>query len=65
MFCPKCGYEYKPEISNCPDCDVKLVAELPTEQRSSAIEEISTQYDNWVQLARLTSKEYAYMFEEL
>jgi hypothetical protein len=28
-FCPKCGYEYKPEINLCPDCKEKLVTSLP------------------------------------
>lgn len=27
-FCPDCGYEYKPEVKQCPDCDVPLVAAL-------------------------------------
>ena len=30
-FCPKCRYEYRPEIKVCPDCGEKLVAELPPE----------------------------------
>lgn len=28
-FCPKCGYEYKEEISQCADCQVPLVSSLP------------------------------------
>lgn len=28
-FCPKCRYEYREGIKICPDCEVKLVAELP------------------------------------
>lgn len=28
-FCPKCHYEYQPEVTNCPDCGRALVAELP------------------------------------
>lgn len=27
MFCPKCKYEYNPEITVCADCDEKLVTE--------------------------------------
>lgn len=30
-FCPKCRYEYRPDITRCPDCDVELVDELPQE----------------------------------
>ncbi|SYZ72990.1 conserved hypothetical protein [Candidatus Zixiibacteriota bacterium] len=29
MFCPKCHYEYEIGITECPDCGIKLVAELP------------------------------------
>jgi len=28
-WCPKCGYEYRPEITQCPNCQVALVAEPP------------------------------------
>ncbi|MCD4812228.1 hypothetical protein K8S19_00825 [bacterium] len=27
-FCPQCGYEYRPEIKICPDCNERLVAAL-------------------------------------
>jgi uncharacterized membrane protein YvbJ len=27
-YCPKCGFEYKPGINNCPDCGEKLLAGL-------------------------------------
>ena len=30
-FCPKCRYEYVQGIEKCPDCDVELVWELPSE----------------------------------
>jgi hypothetical protein len=26
MKCPRCGREYGPEVTRCPDCDVELVA---------------------------------------
>jgi hypothetical protein len=32
MFCPKCRFEYKPEVTKCPDCEVWLVSTLPEEQ---------------------------------
>ena len=28
-FCPKCSYEYLPEITKCPDCDADLVEAIP------------------------------------
>ncbi|MCK5243309.1 hypothetical protein KAR34_12750 [bacterium] len=28
-YCPKCGYEYQPDINTCPDCNEQLVAFLP------------------------------------
>jgi len=31
-FCPKCGFEYRPAVSRCPDCGAWLVAELPPEE---------------------------------
>lgn len=29
MYCPSCRGEYRPELSECPECGVELVAELP------------------------------------
>jgi hypothetical protein len=40
-FCPKCRYEYKPEIWECPDCGVRLVEKLE-EKESSENREKST-----------------------
>lgn len=31
MFCPKCGAEYRPGFTHCPDCDVDLVYSLPVD----------------------------------
>ena len=31
MWCPNCGAEYRPGFTQCSDCDVALVDELPTE----------------------------------
>jgi len=28
-FCPQCGYEYLPQVGECPDCRVPLVAHRP------------------------------------
>jgi hypothetical protein len=30
-YCPKCGAEYLPDNSRCPDCDVELVDTAPKE----------------------------------
>lgn len=30
-YCPECGYEYTPEHTRCPECDVPLQAEPPKE----------------------------------
>jgi hypothetical protein len=32
MFCPTCKAEYRPGFTECADCDVDLVYELPEEQ---------------------------------
>jgi len=48
-FCPKCRYEYTPEIVECPDCGSKLVAELPPES------EQSSDGVNWVKLVALAN----------
>jgi len=49
-FCPKCRYEYRPEISECPDCNEKLVATMPPEPESE-----SDSYTDWIPIAQLTS----------
>ncbi len=63
-FCPECRYEYKAGIITCPDCDEELVAELPVEIGDESIYD-SEKYQDWVQLARLTSHEYANMIVEV
>ncbi|TFH64514.1 MAG: hypothetical protein E4G91_05545 [Candidatus Zixiibacteriota bacterium] len=57
-FCPKCRYEYQPGIDICPDCDEKLVPELPVE---SPMDETDEDVGDWVPLVRLTSHDYAEM----
>lgn len=61
-FCPKCKYEYRPEISECPDCGERLVSHLPLEPE--ATEDLSAQYD-WKPIARITSPQYGSMILEV
>jgi len=75
-FCPKCRYEYLPTVSMCPDCDVKLVADLPLEpeepEEPEDFEEPKTliepetleSFDNWIPLARFVSTVTADMILE-
>ena len=63
MFCPKCRYEYKPEISTCPDCDERLVVTLPEETSEKAVSPES--YEDWIHMARLTSTMSAEMLENV
>jgi hypothetical protein len=58
-FCPKCRYEYNPEVSTCPDCNERLVTTLPAEEEQSEVI-----YEDWTQVARLTSPQYAEMLLE-
>lgn len=39
-FCPKCRYEYRADITVCPDCDLDLVTKLhePKEQEHIDVE---------------------------
>ncbi len=61
-FCPKCRYEYNPNITTCPDCDEPLVDLLPPEDVTN-MEGWSTEAD-WVAVVILTSSQYAQMVEE-
>ena len=63
-FCPKCRYEYETGVITCPDCDEALIAELPAETDDKSTDG-SEEYKDWVQLARLTSHEYANMVVEV
>jgi hypothetical protein len=60
-FCPKCKYEYRPEVSTCPDCDVPLVAHLePDAEETDPLEG----HTDWTPIARMTSPQYAEMILE-
>ena len=37
MFCPKCGYEYRPEITECSDCAVPLLDTMPASKPEFSI----------------------------
>lgn len=65
-FCPKCRYEYNPEISVCPDCEETLVDLLPEKTKTDAENsEIDDQgYDDWIKIGNLTSQAYATMINE-
>jgi len=57
-FCPKCRYEYLPEISVCPDCASDLVAELPE------IAELGLDIE-WVKMKPLPGIIYAKMVTDV
>jgi hypothetical protein len=59
-FCPRCKYEYRSDVSVCPDCDEPLVANLPPDDDDEPVED----YD-WVPIARMTSPQYAEMIVEV
>jgi hypothetical protein len=54
-YCPKCKYEYKEDIKECPDCGVPLVDKLPDE---------SLEDSEYVPLRSLPSRLYAEMLQE-
>ena len=61
-YCPSCRYEYEPGTAVCPDCNEKLVASLDdiTVDKTGR-EKI---YENWIQIARLSSPQFAMMIED-
>jgi predicted nucleic acid-binding Zn-ribbon protein len=59
MFCPNCGFEYQDDVKECPDCGEQLVESLP-----ESSEEEAAMYEDWVELARLTSLQSAEMLLE-
>ena len=54
-FCPKCRFEYTPEVEVCPDCGGSLVPELEKEK----VEDIK-----YVPLRKVPSRLYAEMLQE-
>jgi hypothetical protein len=63
-FCPKCRYEYKPEIGECPDCGVRLVERLEDEKSEENIEEELSQKMDFVPFKTLPTKIQADMLQE-
>lgn len=61
-YCPNCRYEYKSNISECPDCGAELVDSLPGDDEYEDIEVDSD--EEWIALAKLTSNQYAEMVVE-
>jgi len=39
-FCPKCYTEYPPEVSACPECQLKLIKSLPPDPNQGVLFEI-------------------------
>ena len=62
-FCPKCTYEYRPEVTVCHDCGEKLVAELPKDDFSWADLPVDEEKE-WIPLAQLTSNQMAEILKE-
>jgi len=59
-FCPSCRYEYNANVTVCPDCNEKLVAQLP-DKPSDDLSSLEQEYSDWIQLVRLTSIQLADM----
>ncbi|MBU1342699.1 MAG: DUF2007 domain-containing protein, partial [Proteobacteria bacterium] len=38
MFCPKCGCEYREGFTECSDCKIPLVVNLPIEKNQENVE---------------------------
>ena len=45
-YCPKCGYEYRPEIETCPDCGAAVVDRV--EQPPAAAAALSVRAVVWL-----------------
>jgi len=57
-FCPKCEYEYKPEVGICPDCGETLVDSLPDPGHDEYAE------DRWKLLYFATNRSAAEFLKE-
>jgi hypothetical protein len=58
-FCPKCSYEYEKDVVECPDCNEKLVDELPAEPSEEKLTA-----EDYVGLYSLPGQVYAEMVQE-
>ncbi|MBU8933584.1 MAG: hypothetical protein KOO62_06220 [candidate division Zixibacteria bacterium] len=50
-FCPDCRYEYRFEVTVCPDCGVELVSNLP-----SLVSAAVTPDESWVVVGQVGSQ---------
>lgn len=57
-YCPDCHTEYKEGTKTCSDCGSPLIDEMPTDEEGK-------HYDNWIQIARLSSFEMVEMLAEV
>jgi hypothetical protein len=48
-FCPKCRYEYQPQIAVCPDCQERLVAGIAPPVQAAAV----APDDSWVVVGKV------------
>lgn len=55
-YCPKCRFEYKEGMEQCPDCGAPLVDELPEERPPES--------PHFVPLRNMPSRMYAQMLQE-
>lgn len=57
-YCPNCQTEYTEGIKTCADCGEPLIDEMPKDDEGR-------HYDNWIQIARLSSFEMVEMLTEV
>lgn len=61
-YCPKCRYEYRPEITKCPECEEYLVAALSEDTDEDTIND--EEFADWAPICRLTAQSYAELLVE-